>query len=342
MKDFDIDIILHTFYKSFPNADALAKLCKTIYFYERKPNWKLVDSSLPLYIQSRRNDQLVALVSKDNDSILFDGFHTTFHFDDRRWKHKRKFIRMHNIESDYYDHLASIETNIIKKMYYKFEANRSKKFELSILPKANKVFAISQSENTLFQKMKIDSMWLPPAIDVSMTCKIGIGDYLIYHGDLSIKENENSAIFLVNLNLQNIDCKLKIAGSHPSEKLKSIVRSKSVVELIPNPSQEKMDDLIANAQIILVPFSQSTGYKTKLLVSITKGRHILSSDSVQTYHELIPLIHYADSNPANWIEIIKKLVHVPFLEKDISARKNIIQSTFDPNVNVKKMIEVIF
>ena len=88
-----IEIILHTFYKHFMLADPLSAYCKVIYQYPRISNWKIQNLKQPFFVQSRRSEALVKVLAADDHPILFEGLHTTFHFEDNRLRGRRKYVR---------------------------------------------------------------------------------------------------------------------------------------------------------------------------------------------------------------------------------------------------------
>lgn len=336
-----VDVILHAFYKKFSLPGELINCCKSIYLIPREKIWQIVDTSWPLYIQSRRSDGLIANLLKDDYPILFEGLHTLFHFNDPRLAHRKKMVRMHNIESKYYAHLADIHNNPFKKLYYTFESARSDKVEKSLLPKANMVFAISEKEDTYLKSIGAKSICLLPFIENTIEPMPGVGDYALYHGDLSILENEKAAVFLIEKVFDNMDYPLYIAGKNPSKPLISKIRNNINIKLIPSPEIEMMKSLIKNAQIILAPFSQTTGYKMKLLESIRLGRHIIASVNCAEYNEVSPILNLADG-PNEWKKWISMLASIPLDHDAIRNREKIVTGNFNPDQNIKKMIPYIF
>jgi hypothetical protein len=336
-----VEVILHAFYKEFKAPEELTAICKAIYLYPRHPMWDIKNLSLPLYMQSRRSDQLVAMLSKDDAPVLFEGLHTLYHIHDPGIAHKRRYVCMHNIESEYYMQLTRYEPNAFKKIYFSIESRLSKYAEKNILPGLNGIFCLSAAEAQQLLSLNKQTFWIPPCIDQEINCKPGLGAYALYHGDLSVKENELGARFLSEEIFKNLEIPLIIAGYKPTSSLKNKLRQHALVTLIESPSMQVMDQLIEDAQVILAPFRHSTGYKMKLLQSISKGRHIITSNIAQSYTELNDVVHFAD-NPDEWKHALLELNHKPFTEADIEKRKLLIDTVFNNRNQADRMVEIMF
>ncbi len=336
-----IEIILHAFYKEFSLPNELAMICKRIYLLPRKKMWHAKNLHTPLFVQSRRSNPMVEVLLQDDHPILFEGLHTLYHFNDPRLATRKKFIRLHNIESNYYSHLYRVEQHILKKNYYSFESNKLLAFEKKMLPLADAIFTISEKENQMISPHTTKSIFIPPFIDPVIKSKPGMGEYALYHGDLSIKENEKATRFLIQAVLPNIDFPLKIAGRNPSHILKRLILKNKNCTLVENPSNDEMFELIENAQVILAPFSQSSGYKIKLLESLRLGRHIITSDIIQDFKELRPFMHFA-TRSKEWSTILNELKTSEYTQELYKIRKEFLTLFFDNKNNAQKMIGIIF
>lgn len=336
-----IEIILHAFYKEFKAPEDLAAYCKTVYIYKRKPIWNILNLKVPLYIQSRRSDQLIQILSKDELPILFEGLHTLYHFRDPALAHRKKYVRLHNAESLYYQQLSSLENNPFKKLYYKSESALSKLFEENYLPKAHGLFTISTRETEYCSKLNKNTLWIPPFITPAFKIPEGTGGYALFHGDLTIRENELAVHFLIRNVFNELSIPLIIAGYNPSPKIKNLVYTSRQATLMESPDTGTMEILIQQAQIILAPVKHTTGYKMKLAQSLFVGRHIITDEVSRSYTELMDLVHFAQ-NAQDWREKIKQLIDVPVSPLEIDTRRSLFESTFDNRRNAEKMLGAIF
>jgi len=337
-----VSITLHTYYKKLNFPEELTKYCKSVYLYPRKPIWRPVNLRLPLFVQSRRDGALLERLLADSAPIWFEGLHTLFHFEDLLLSGRKKYIRMHNVESTYYNHLARSSPSQVKKIYYQWESIRCKWLENKILSQADGLFTISREETDLLNNSGINAKWLPPFHPHTEVLNLtGTGDYAIYHGDLSIKENEDAAIFLINQVFDTMVFSLVIAGHSPSRRLIKRIHSAPNVALIHSPSFEKMNQLIQAAHIVLLPFTQTTGYKMKMIDSLALGRHIITSQIMQVHREWNGLVHFADG-VNQWRQLVKDLKRAPFTESDGQARKNLFDTLLNNRINTQQIIDMVF
>ena len=108
----------------------------------------------------------------------------------------------------------------------------------------------------------------------------GKGDYVLYHGNIEVPENTRAAEYLINEVFSGLDSKLIIAGMNPPENIKKLGRKYNNIEVVSNPDDEKMFDLIKNAHINLLVTFQATGLKLKLLNTLYNGRFCLVNDKM--------------------------------------------------------------
>ena len=337
-----VSITLHAFYKNLNFPEELANYCKSVYLYPRKPMWRLANLTFPLFVQSRRDPSLVDRLLADSAPIWYEGLHTLFHFEDRRLRDRKKYIRMHNVESTYYHHLALSTPSLAKKMYYHWESGRSRWLEQKLLSRADGLFTISREETDLFNASGLNAHWLPPFHPhtgrVNLT---GMGEYAIYHGDLSIQENEDAALFLINQVFDQLDFPLIIAGHRPSNRLIHSIKEAANTTLVTSPTFEKMNQLIKEAHIVLLPFTQTTGYKMKMIDSLAMGRHIITSRIMEVHTEWIGLVKFADE-AAQWKHWVRQLKGASFTPSDSKARKELFDTLLNNQVNAGKLVDFIY
>lgn len=334
-----IDIILHAFYKKWDLPEELTKYCKSIYLIPRNKIWDLKSLSLPMYVQSRRSDSMVKILCEDTHPILFEGLHTLFHFDDPRLRHRKKAVRLHNIESEYYMHLSRNTNNPIKKIYNYFESKTSKVLEQKLFQSNTTLFTISSGDSAILSNKK--TTHLPPFIENNTRYKPEPGKYALYHGDLSIAENEKAAIFLIDNVFNDIDFPLYISGQNPSNRLLKRCARHSNIKLCQNPATSDMDHLIMDAQLIVLPFFQTAGFKIKLLESMVKGRQIITSANMKKFTELGTSVHFC-SDVNDWKLKIKELKNQIFDEKLLQARSRDLDTNFNTQTTLEKLINGLY
>ena len=88
------DIHLHCFHHDRAEASELSRLCASVHYY---PRHNYLPLTKPHIVGSRNSPQLLHNLLVRDSPILFEGLHTCFYLADERLKHRRKFVRMHNI-----------------------------------------------------------------------------------------------------------------------------------------------------------------------------------------------------------------------------------------------------
>lgn len=328
-----ISIILHLLvYGDRTDYDKLYKFCKKIYFYKRKMSPVFLVSKKPFIVVSREHSELLKNLKNNPNPILFEGIHTCGFLAKIELKNHFKIVRMHNIEHNYYEGLANSSKNWLKRNYYKSEARKLKQFE-SQLSHADLILGITQKDTDHFNQYG-KTLWIPPFSNSFSQVK-KTRNYVLFHGNLSVPENYFAARLLVDHVFKNLSSKVIIAGKSPHESLISAVKKMKKVELIANPSQEKMDALITEAHCHILYTKQNTGVKLKLIHAIqTAGHLVMNSEMIfdSTYRDEVEL---ADS----WEEISETISACMKSERVKSRGK--LRALFDNDKNAKQILNAL-
>jgi hypothetical protein len=318
----------------------LETLCKTINYYPRRTSILNHFSFLPYNVFSRRSDHLLENLTKDNFPILFDGLHTTYYLDHPALSGRKKFVRVHNIEHLYFNILADFEKNPVRKLYFHTEADKLKYYE-KILSKATYILPVSEIDQEYFEGKYHNSVLIPsfhPSDKVeSLT---GTGEYIIYHGDLSVNENINACEFLISEIFSKVPYSCIIAGKNPPEQLKTKTAGYKNISIIANPDNDQMSGLIKNAQLNLLFTLSANGLKLKLLISLFSGRHCLVNRNMTKGTLSGPACIIEDSADGI-IDKIHHLMKQPFTEGMIAERERMLLM-YSNSVNAKRLSQLIF
>ncbi|MDX2173707.1 MAG: glycosyltransferase [Bacteroidota bacterium] len=282
LKNAGVKIHLHCFEYGRQHPTELEGLCEKIYYYKRNTSVSSHFSLLPYTVKSRQSKQLEENLLSNNYPILFEVLHTCYLLNDSRFANRKKIYRHSNIEHEYYSELAKAETSLIKKLFLKVEAFKLKRFE-KILNKANLILAVNKKDADYFaQKYSaVKTLYLPSFHqNNTLTIKEGKGDYCLYNGNLSVSENYEAALWLIENVFSKINFKVIIAGLNPPQFLETKISNYKNIELIKNPSQQQMNELIANAQIHTLYTKQPTGLKLKLLNVLYAGRFVVCNSNM--------------------------------------------------------------
>lgn len=340
LTEHGIKVHLHCFEYNRKRNPELDKTFYKVNYYKRDVSRKNLFKSVPYIVSSRVSEELIENLCKDDYPILMEGLHTSALLEDERLASRKKVVRTHNIEHEYYHHLAKAESDIFKKYYYYNESAKLKRYEVT-LEKADNLIAISENDKKYFSSEYDNVVFIPafhPFKEISI--KEGRGEYVLYHGNLSVAENINAVKYLVNNVFDNSKYKFKIAGLNPSRQIIKAVAGMGNIELISNPSDEELQTLIENAHINISITAQATGLKLKLLNTLYNGRFCLVNDKMLSGTNLDKLCIIANDN-GGLKRKINTLFKKDFTRKEIEKRKLILTTLYNNGNNTRKLIDLV-
>lgn len=323
-----IKVILHCFeYGDRKGSSELEKLCEKVYYYKRNTSFLNQLSLLPFNVKSRINYELKQNLLKDNYPILFEVLHTCYLLNDSDLKNRKKLFRHSNIEHDYFLELAKGEKSFLKKLYLKTEAFKLKRFEKQITY-ADCILSVSENDLEYFKKTypNTPSIYLPSFHQFDeLQCKTGKGNFILYHGNLSISENYNAALWLIQNVFSKITYPVIIAGLNPPTHLIEEIKKHSHISLKQNCSEQEMQALIEEAQIHCLYTQQATGLKLKLLNVLYLGRFVIANTNMLVGTSLKETCFIANA-PKEYIDSINQLFSKEFTLQKIENRRVITTS----------------
>ena len=340
LSEAGVKVHLHCFEYGRGEQEVL-KRCHEVKYYKRDTSFGKQLSLTPFIVNTRRSEALVQDLLKDDYPILCEGLHTTAVLLDKRLKNRKIYVRAHNVEHDYYKGLGDSEKCGWKKLFYLAEAWKLKRYE-SVLLKSAGIFAISQKDVEYFTK-RYRNVTLVPGFNAadSVCSETGRGEYVLYHGNLSVRENEDAAKWLIENVFSDLDLHCIVSGLNPSDKLKKLAGKYSNVTLAANPDDAEMIDLLRQAQVNILVTNQPTGLKLKLLNALYNGRFCLVNSDMVKGTSLESLCVVADE-PEEMIAEIKRLMEEDFTDEDIDERDAEMRQLYDNESNAKKIISAIY
>lgn len=339
LHDLGIQIHLHCFQYGRQQSETLNNLCNSVQYYPRKMHWKHLFSKTPFIVKSRASKRLLVNLQKHKAPILFEGLHTCYFLNHPDLKDQPQFVRSHNIERNYYKALAKSENKAINKLYLFAEHLKIKNYEAR-LSDADGIFSISLNDHHYFNKIGQSHYIKAFHPSNNITCKKDKGTYALYHGNLSVSENQEAVIFLIQNVFNKIDYPLIITGYSPSKNLRQLIKNYNNVNLIENPEERHLEEMLQNAQMHVLPTFQDTGIKLKLLKSLYSGRHCIVNGKMANNTGLETLCHIIEK-PDEWIAKINQLKELPFESSEIRKRQNILVE-FNCIKEAKKITQLIF
>ncbi len=341
LSDLGVKVHLHTFHYGREEAEKLKQLCEKVYYYPRQKFYQAIYSRVPYIVGSRQSDSLLSTLIEDDYPILFEGLHTCFYLSHPSIRDRFKIVRMHNIEWDYYDSLGKAERNFFRKFYFYAESKKLKEYE-EVLSDADLILGIS-SNDTQYLSDRFSNVAHLPAFhqNTEVLSKVGHGAYALYHGNLSVQENNQAAIYLTRKIFDDIGQPLKIAGRKPSGMLQQEVKNRPNFELFADPDDEVMAGLVANAHINILPTFQATGVKLKLINALFNGRFCVVNKPMIEKTGLEDLCYVCDSAD-EMKEITKSLFDKEFTQADLDKRIEVLEKSYSNAANAKNLMKLVW
>lgn len=339
-----IQIHLHCFTENNRKAAELEKYCVQVHYYRRRKGVTGLSFKLPYIVASRIDSLLSKRLELDNYPVLIEGIHSAAWLMNYEPTGRKIILRLHNVEHDYYRQLFLSSSSTLKKIYYHIESTLLAKFEQSIAHKPSLIVAVTQKDadtykqrfgatNTsvlpVFTGFKND---IPPA---------GNGYFCLYHGNLSVPENEKAVEWLLSDVFAELQLPFVIAGKNPSPSLKQFIARFSNVELVADPSHEKMQSLIADAQCNVLPSFNNTGVKLKVINALFHGRHCVVNRAAVNGSGMESVCQVAKSRQ-HFKMLVQQLWELPLTDEEIELRKKVLSDLYDDDKNCQILIQQIW
>ncbi|PWT75677.1 MAG: mannosyltransferase [Bacteroidetes bacterium] len=338
-----VKIHLHCFEYGRDEQPALQAFCEEVHYYPRRQGHKGFSHKIPYIVCSRANKELLDILLRDDFPILAEGVHCSFLLNDERFAGRKIVLRLHNVEWLYYRQLFKSSSSLFKKIYYFHESKILKQYERDVISKA---FLVAVSEqDAAFYKEEFSAthvQYLPvflPFDDV--TSQKGTGCYCLYHGNLSVEENEKAVIWLLEEVFKDLPLPLVIAGKQPSNRLTKIACQYPNACLVADPSGQEIQDIIEKAQLHILPSFNCTGIKLKMLHALYSGRHCVVNEEAVRKTGLDEICHVAGS-ALSFKDTIANIYHCPFGEDEIEKRKTVLLNKFNNERNAEQLIQWIW
>lgn len=343
LHELGVKIHLHCFEYGRGQRKELEDYCAEVHYYNRKSGHHGFSNKLPYIVCSRSDDGLLKNLLKDDYPVLLEGIHCTYFLNNERLAHRKVLLRLHNVEYRYYKNLFHQERSLPKKIYYLNESRLLKKYEHAIAYNVP-VLAISQQDAISFHdELGLNEIsYLPVFHPVEQVgCMEGLGCYCLYHGNLSVAENEAAVIWLLKNVFNELKLPFVIAGKKPSTRLQKLAHKHSHTCLVADPGEQEMVDIICKAQINILPSFNNTGIKLKLLNAVFNGRHCVASKNAVALTGLETECYLAQTAD-DFKQWIAQLYEKPFTWSLIKEREALLLESFDNRKNAQQLIASIW
>ena len=291
-----VAVHLHCFTYGRAKAPELERLCASVHYYRRNMSPLLHLGRRPFIVSSRDSAALWRRLRQDRLPVLLEGAHCCALLEHGDVADGRcVVVRAHNIEADYYAQLAQAERRFPKRLYLQLEARKLRRYE-QILTRATAVLAVTEADKERLQTMGCRRVSVMPCCHPyeTVVSQPGRGSYALYHGNLSVPENEEAARFLIERVFGKMEHRLVVAGFNPTEHLLALAEQYPNVTVVASPDADTMSKLMAEAQLNILITNQPTGLKLKLLYSLFAGRYCVVNSKMVAGTDLGGLCEVAD------------------------------------------------
>ncbi len=338
LKDLGIYVILHCFEYGRGTYHDFQEIADEIHYYKRKKSLWSNFKKEPFIVATRNSEVLVNRLLEDEFPILMEGLHTTSILADNRFEHRQKWVRIHNVEWQYYEALAYSTSSPLKKTFFKKESKKLKKYE-KILAKADQLLCLNEQDLAYYAAINSNSIYWAVGCDFKELKHEKIENFALFHGNLSVSENERALRWIIeSWDSTQIQMQLIVAGKNPSKSLQNELKKHPFISLKSNPSSEEMDQLIRTAEINLLITFQSTGVKLKLINSLNQGNRCVVNPLMIEGTDLGQFCEIIDD-----AEDLNKTIStkVAFLEEEKSKRIDYLKMHFEAVSQARKVLEKI-
>lgn len=275
-----VRIKLHCFiYGSFSPHNALKEITEDVQYYPRISWPALLSPGMPYIVASRKNPKLLSDLNADQAPILFEGVHTTGFLDE--CQNRKKLLRAHNIEHQYYGHLAK-NSQRFQYLFFQRESLALERYECNHACSFDHIFTISPGDQEWYNKKGAKCEFLPPFHGLEeANIKHGRGEYLLYQGDLSIESNQKAVLELLKAPGIN-QYPIVIAGKEGDRFFEEKLTKYSNLRREVDVNEDNMTGLIQDAQIIIIHSRHSSGMKVKIFPALYNGRFVISNENSLT------------------------------------------------------------
>lgn len=336
-----VKVHLHCFEYGREHQNALNAVCEEVHYYQRKEGHKGFSLEYPYIVASRNDEKLWERLNADDYPVLLEGVHCTYGLISGKLKKNNVAIRLHNVEYEYYKQLGRWEKSLFRKAYMRNESRLLKRYEEQL--KNYSIIALSEADAAHYKKVfkARNTHFIPPFIPNQMvTSKEGLGTFALYHGNLSVVENEKAATWLLEKIFHELEIPFVVAGKNPPQRLTDLAHVQQHTCMVANPGEAELNDLVQKAQLHILPSFTNSGIKYKLLNSVFTGRHVIANSEMLRGTHLEKACQLAD-NATEMKYHIFRLFHKQFTDDDVQLRQGLLMQHYNNAEHARKLMNVL-
>ncbi|WP_413532413.1 glycosyltransferase [Empedobacter brevis] len=331
--ELGVEVYLHLFGFKEDENEALKKYAKEVYFYPIYQRSHYVFQKYPISVRSRESKLLYERIKAVKAPIFFESLKTTFILNKCNLNDYSKYLRLHNIEQNYFSGLAESETNLVKKSLFYLEAKKYIQYE-NIINMFDNVFTLSKFEQNYIQK-KYNKGKFVPVFHGNESIKLlsEKGKFALYHGDLRASDNCKAVDFLIEV-FKEIDYPFVIASGSKEDWVKTKIKNYPNIQFVKLKDFDHLKNLFENAHLNIAWSFQESGTKLKVINALFNSRFSIINENVID-DEKINKLCIKVSNKSELIKAINQYKDQPF-----SASKE-YRETLEFYLNDKLNAEII-
>lgn len=339
LHNLGFEIYLHCFYEYRSDvSEELKAITKNVFLYKKNRNPLFLLSAIPLSVTSRFHKDLIKNIESIEGPILFEGLQTTMIINKTKLVNRKLFLRLHNLESNFYAGMSKNETSFLKRILYYIESKKYANYQ-NIITKFDFVFTLAKQE-CMVVKTKMDNVNYIPVFQGNEDFKelTEFGNYAFYHGDLRLPDNKKAVSFIIDLFKKIPDFKLIIASSNGKEFVEKQSKKDSNIEFVFIENEAHLSSLLANAHVNVMLSFQQSGTKLKIVNSLFKSRFCLINNNMVDDERIVNLCEIANTE-AEFIQKINQLKTQPFTQNE--ERRKVLSKVYNDLDNAKKVEKIL-
>ena len=186
-----------------------------------------------------------------------------------------------------------------------------------------------------------EAIFFPLFIDkMQVSSKLGKGSFCLYHGNLSVSENEEAVLFLIKEVFSKLPFPCVVAGRNPTPVIRKVCQRQNI-RLVSNPAEEELSQLLEDAQVHVLPSMNTTGIKIKLINALFHGRFVVTNFQGVEGSHLENLCRICNT-VEEFRKVISILMDTEFNNSEREHREEILLPEFNSEENAKLLIKLIF
>ena len=300
-----------------------------MYYYPRQGISAFL-SSWPYIIASRASFPLLRRLLIGKIPIIAHGYHSLWPalFDKRLAA--RTFLRIHNPERLYYQSLRE-QAKGVKKLFFTREVWLLRRLEQKLFPHwpLAGAWALTPGDAAVlgpFFKPSVEVIHpgispLPTDSDSSFASIEK--PYVLFHGKLSVSENETAALLIARAARQHPSVRFVVAGHGASSALRAALQEANV-HWVDSPRQEEMTWWLRGAAVHGLWALQAAGVKFKLLHALQSSGRVVGNALLVQGTGLESLVTVVDQEK-EWIQSVVQAVHQPLDAAEREERRRVME-----------------